>query len=83
MPRVSPSPEVWVQLAAKLYEWTYVRSRKGVPMAHKQGNGHWASFCWFGRGQYFKVFVDGEAIGCTKGNEGLGELVYEAERRIA
>lgn len=52
-------------------------------MAHKQGNGHWASFCWFGRGQHFKVFVDGEAIGCTKGNEGLGALVYEAESRIA
>lgn len=65
--------------------WLVTRSKRGVPMAYYRGAfGQWASFCWFGGRDrnFYRVFVNGTAIGSTPTIEGLKALIREAENRI-
>lgn len=49
-------------------------SRRGVPMGYfrtAKDPRKWASFTWFERLRYFKVFVNGSGFACAKSLEGL------------
>lgn len=73
--RIPPSQRTYEACVATGYTFTY--SRRGVPMGHYQHGGtprRWSSICFFGKGQYFKVFLNGDGIGCARTIEGVKQL---------
>jgi|GEM_PF-3647203 len=64
-----------VRIAAALTGYTATTSQRGVPMAYARHPGGWSSICWFGKGQYYKVFANGKGFGCARTVEGVLLLV--------
>lgn len=73
--RKAPAQHTYEACVAAGYEFTY--SQRGVPMGHYQHGGSprmWSSICWFGKGQYYKVFLNGNGIGCARTVAGVLQL---------
>lgn len=71
--RKPPAQHTYEACIAAGYEFTY--SQRGVPMGHYQhGGSTWSSICWFGKGQYYKIFLNGNGIGCARTVAGVLQL---------
>jgi len=76
MRRKAPAQHTFEACVATGYEFTY--SKRGVPMGyHHHSDGSWSSICWFGRLQYYKVFINGSGHGCARTVEGVLQLTKE------